>query len=369
MKLVHRVTSLSRLVMAFTRPQVHRFVSMELTRFCNRRCIYCNVPDLYQPEQELSMQEAIGLVDRVANWGYCILSIVGGETLVPRRTREGIGIRDKTLRVIKHAVQRGLLTNLTTNGDFLNSIVIHQLASAGLSSMCLSLHTYTKEGVDVLLAKAQEVATAGIVPSISIVFTAPRSSTLAAVARYIISRGILVGVGLCQDFGGSFSSQCSDLVPSLDQQATVFEALLKLKGSGLLRTNKRYLQEAPAHYPNSWVCDPLHDEFLQIGADGMANVCSEVRTDIQLLQIDNLNDKQWRNTKAALVGSCRGCLHQCYYEAQNPDPFGDIPTCIAGYLIASGKHNLVKLWGKTWAKSVAATYRSVDWNCLPTSIG
>src|SRR3990172_4461579 len=78
----------------------HRIVTMEQTRYCNRRCPYCEVPNLYNPQEELTIAESKNLVDRLYDWGYRALSYLGGEPLSRQLTKEGVSIWEHTLEVV-----------------------------------------------------------------------------------------------------------------------------------------------------------------------------------------------------------------------------------------------------------------------------
>jgi MoaA/NifB/PqqE/SkfB family radical SAM enzyme len=67
-----------------------RFATFEMSRFCNRRCSYCRVPDLHVPEEDLTLDEAKRVVNWLAARGYRILSCIGGEPLANVKLREGL---------------------------------------------------------------------------------------------------------------------------------------------------------------------------------------------------------------------------------------------------------------------------------------
>lgn len=346
----------------------HRIVTMEQTRYCNRRCPYCEVPNLYNPQEELSIEESKNLVDRLYGWGYRALSYLGGEPLSKQLTKEGISIWEHTLEVVRHASARGFFTNLTSNGDYLTEEKLKQLADAGLGSLSLSFHSYTLKSLEFLVEKLVVAAKLNMIPVLTTVFTSERVQAIPAIASYVTRQGILFSIGICQDYGGPFSKQCVSLVPTRDQQRYVFDALLRLKRIGFIRNNNNYLQQAIDYYPNSWKCDHTRDTFLHVGAGGTLDVCSEVRTNLKYTDVPNLDTDQWRNLKRALVSNCRNCLSQCYFEAQNPSPWGDLPMFLMGLLISSGKHDLARSWAEYWTTKVTSRATNVNWDVeLPGS--
>jgi len=350
-----------RLAKLWLNPSGHRIVTFEQTRFCNRRCAYCQVPLLYDKEAELSVKESRQVIDRLIQWRFPILSYVGGEPLADQSTKEGISVFEHTVQVLRYASRYGMYISLTSNGDYVTEDKLEKLHSAGLSHLALSLHTYKRDALDDLVDKAQRVKAYGMIPSILTVFTAPRTQLLPGIAAHIVKKGVIFGTAICQDYGGPFSPKCTELVPTPKQQRYVLGALLYLYPSGLVRMSRSYLREAPRYYPNKWKCNAQNDAYLHIGPDGKLNVCVDVRTDIHINEAQSLSDERWRHQKQDLVSKCHGCLLQCMYELHNPDIIGDIPTYLAGLLIFLRQSSIVQRWGALWVQKAKAASPDIDW--------
>lgn len=327
-------------------PNGQKYATLEANRGCNRSCGYCAVPSQYDKEGESSLGEVFGQVDWLHSQGFRLLSYIGGEPLAPMETKEGITFAKQTEEVVKYASKKGMAVNVTSNGDYLTPEILEDLKKAGLDTLTLSLHTYTEPGVRHIVKGGRAAAKAGIIPVVNAVFTSDRSDSLPGIAATMAENGLLFSTAVVQEKGGGFSTAPDQTnVPSMEEKKKVFDSLLRLKSYGFVRNNKKYLQEAPLYDGNTWTCNPEKDAFIQIGAGGKINVCSDVRTGFNVGEID-LTDGDWREAKRALVSNCGDCLYSCYFEAQNQDTVGDIPTLAVMGLIKTGNASMAERWGK-----------------------
>lgn len=343
-----RALSYLRIGNQFVKAGGRRFAVIEGNRGCNRNCPYCEVPKKYDLEKELTVEEAFKVIDWLYNQGFRLVSWLGGEPLASFQTKEGISFLEHTLRIIEYVTKKGMVVGATTNGDYLSREIIRNLKLAGLDSLTLSLHTYSKQEISRLVKWGKLVARSGIIPAIQVVLTTKTTERIPEIAARVTKNGILFSVGVVQEKGGglSASQKGKSFIPSLKQQKQVFAALLRLKTFGLVRNNRNYLKKAPDLYPNNWKCSPERDAFVHIGAGGTIDVCSDIRTDIKVGDIPRLNNRQWRSIKRAKIANCGNCLFHCYYEAQNPSLLGDIPMLVVMLLIKAGRAGLVERWGR-----------------------
>lgn len=100
------------------------------TRSCNLHCAHCysDSHDEIYPD-ELSTDQALAMVDDLANLGSPVLLISGGEPL--RRT----GL----LQVAERARERGMRVVISTNGTLLSDAVARELADVGVSYVGISI--------------------------------------------------------------------------------------------------------------------------------------------------------------------------------------------------------------------------------------
>lgn len=317
----------------------HRYAVIEGNRDCNRHCSYCAVPQQYKREQESTLEETYRQVDWVRNQGYRVMSYIGGEPFAPFKTKEGITFAQHTTEVVRYATKKGMFVHVTTNGDFVDEDTVKSLKEAGLYSMGFSLHTYSKAGLNHVLKGARLAAQYGIIPTVQVVFTSERTSQIPGIAAHVAEQGILFSVAIAQEKGGGFSAARKEqsIVPTVEQQKEVLGALLMLKEWGFVRDNKNYLTQAPSYPNNSWTCDPERDTFIHIGAGGKLDVCHDVRTDIDVGEIEDLSNERWRDLKRKLVANCGNCMYGCYYEAQNPSLIADWETLMVINFIKNGR--------------------------------
>jgi MoaA/NifB/PqqE/SkfB family radical SAM enzyme len=324
----------------------HRFAVLVGNTDCNRRCGSCLVPQSYDKENESTTKESFSQIDWIYRQGYRFLSYLGGEPLAPFKTKENITFLDHTKEVIKYAKKKGMMVNITTNGDYADEEVIKSLKRCGLDILTFSLHSNKERDLDNLISKAKIAAQNKIIPTIHILFTLENADQILDMAHKIAENGILFKMSIIQE-KGVFSAlpKGKSLIPSVEQRRAVAEGLLKLKSYGFVVDNKNYLKNMTNYPENNWKCDAKKDASINV-EKGVANVCSEVKTNFKITDI-NLKDKEWKNKKAESINKCTGCLHQCYFETENPNFSGDVPMLLVGELIKMGKFRLVEKLGKS----------------------
>lgn len=359
------------LLRRFITPDSPRIAIFETNLDCNRKdsCPYCLVPSRYRREKELTVDESMHVVDKIYDNGYRLLSYLGGEPFAPFLTKEGITFAEHTLQIIRYASQKGIAVNVVSNGDYLTPAMIMMLKEAGLDSLSLSLHSFTKNSLNHLISLAKVAAHVGIIPTITTVLTSENADTIPGIASHIASNGILYGFGLIQTKDKAFSTGRTDLIPSQNQLKEVAQALLRLKTFGFVRDNKNYLHQGLEHpesfYPNNWRCDFKKDTFLHIGAEGTIDVCSDFRTNLHMVDIPSLSaSEEWRKRKKIIVENCGNCMYQCYFEAEHPDLLGDVPMFGVGLLIRTGRADFAEKWGRFAVETIMQRNKNINWNLM-----
>lgn len=363
----------------------HTLAIMEGPTNCNRTCSYCTVPKRWNREEASTADQSFKQIDWLYEQGFRVLNYVGGEPLAgcqfeggmvtgryrmceygqlvwdaeyedrlkdklaPYTTKEGFTFMEHTLKVVEYASTKGMFTNVTTNSDFLdNTYHLGKLKKAGLDFLTFSLHSYNRAGLSDVVSKARATAQEGIIPIVSVVFTADRAETIPQYARICAANGLLFSTSVVQEIGGGFSAlPSSSQIPSIDQQRYVFGNLLPLKRAGFILNNQRYLTEAVNFPGNSWRCDPETNSFIHIrakGEKGELGVCPEVRTAFDS-EVD-LDSREWREKKRNLVDNCSGCLYSCFFQSENTDFKGDLRTAVNMILIKSGHWGVVRRLGR-----------------------
>jgi radical SAM protein with 4Fe4S-binding SPASM domain len=116
----------------FNRPvQIHAplLVVWNFTYKCNLKCKHCYSESGNVSKNELSTEEAINVVDQIADFGATSLAFSGGEPLM----------RKDFFEVARHAVEAGLYVSLATNGTLLNSENVQKLKDIGVHYVEVSL--------------------------------------------------------------------------------------------------------------------------------------------------------------------------------------------------------------------------------------
>mgnify|MGYP002371724998 CR=1 FL=1 len=107
------------------------YLAWEVTLQCNARCLHCysdSGPGVRDPG-ELSTAEALRIIDELADAGLLILAFSGGEPL----------LRPDIDQLIGHAVGRGLVVQIATNGALINARRAAKLAELGVRGVTVSL--------------------------------------------------------------------------------------------------------------------------------------------------------------------------------------------------------------------------------------
>jgi radical SAM protein with 4Fe4S-binding SPASM domain len=130
----------------FTRPiSVHApfLVVWNFTYKCNLHCKHCYSESGNSSKTELSTEEAIRVVDQLADFGVTSLAFSGGEPLM----------RKDFFDVARHAVDSGLYVSLATNGTLLNKENVKKLKEIGLHYVEVSVDGANPETHDYFRGK------------------------------------------------------------------------------------------------------------------------------------------------------------------------------------------------------------------------
>lgn len=104
-------------------------VKWEVTNRCNLRCRHCLVDAEKKMDQELSSEEALGLIDASVHLGVHNLGILGGEPL----------LRDDVFTIMEYASSKRLDVTLTTNAIAIDEAVASKLAALRLHDLAVSV--------------------------------------------------------------------------------------------------------------------------------------------------------------------------------------------------------------------------------------
>ena len=101
-----------------------------VTRACNLKCIHCYAQAVEQSrEKELTREQAISLIDDLAEFGVPVILFSGGEPLV----------RKDLVEPANYAVDKGMRAVISTNGTLITKEKAKELKKVGLSYVGVSL--------------------------------------------------------------------------------------------------------------------------------------------------------------------------------------------------------------------------------------
>lgn len=100
----------------------------EITFVCNMRCLHCGTSAGEKREDELTTNEALKLVDDLADLGCEILTLSGGEPLLRKDWKE----------LAQQAKERKIKTGLITNGWCVNDKVVKDFRKIGFDMIGVS---------------------------------------------------------------------------------------------------------------------------------------------------------------------------------------------------------------------------------------
>lgn len=110
----------------------------EITCRCNLHCVMCytdcfNRPDLIR--EELTTSDMLRIMDEMADAGTLELCLTGGEPM----------IRPDFFRIYDHAIHRGFLVTVFTNGTLITEAAADRFAALRPHRIEISLHGLTKD--------------------------------------------------------------------------------------------------------------------------------------------------------------------------------------------------------------------------------
>jgi len=112
-------------------------IAWEVTRACAYACVHCRADAMHTPDpHELKTEEALRLIDRLAEFGSPILVFTGGDPMMRKDLHE----------LIAYATQKGLRCSLTPTATALPTTArLEKVRDAGIRRIALSLDAPSPE--------------------------------------------------------------------------------------------------------------------------------------------------------------------------------------------------------------------------------
>lgn len=106
---------------------------LSITNKCNMACVYCSVRGIHKfDSKELSTEEWKTIISKLAKWGVFQIGFTGGEPTLRKDLPE----------LIEFTRKQGCVCNLTTNGWFLDEILVDKLVGAGITQCQVSMDSH-----------------------------------------------------------------------------------------------------------------------------------------------------------------------------------------------------------------------------------
>ncbi len=116
-----------------------RLVAWETTRNCNLACVHCRASaDMGPHEGELGTEEALRLLDQIAEVAKPIIILTGGEPL----------LRSDIFDLARHGTELGLRMVMALNGTLVTEKIARQLVDSGIQRISVSLDGSSAETHD-----------------------------------------------------------------------------------------------------------------------------------------------------------------------------------------------------------------------------
>jgi len=114
-----------------TEGHVLRLLFWETTAACNLACVHCRRLDTAaeMARQDMTGEQALGLVDAIRRTGQPILVLSGGEPLT----------RPDIFDIAEHAHQTGLTVALATNGTLVDEAMAERIVASGIRRVAISI--------------------------------------------------------------------------------------------------------------------------------------------------------------------------------------------------------------------------------------
>ncbi len=113
------------------------YIAWETTLLCNAHCLHCYSSSGPRVDRsgELSTEEALQMIDDLADAGLLLFAFSGGEPL----------LRKDIFELIQRAVEKEMVVNIASNGLLINEGMSKKIAAAGVHSVTVSLDGYNAE--------------------------------------------------------------------------------------------------------------------------------------------------------------------------------------------------------------------------------
>ncbi len=287
-------------------------VGLILTRRCNIDCSYCKIKDNSRKDDELSVEQWKGIIDKFVSNKHMHFIFTGGEPLL----YEGV------YELIDHA-SRNSVTSLITNTSLLDDESFSKLRN--LDFLTFSCDTYkksdnlSKHTTDKFKMIAENCKKQRIKPSVIITVTSKNTKEVPMMIREASRYGISSLLSLIHSDKGDFDFR--GYAPFLEFRTEeeinklkeLQRRILNMKRRGYKISEDDYFIENMINYAKKdfQIECPATDPFFTIDCDGRIKPCHDIKaSDVNALEFTDYSSM--KEKVANVVPNKCNCYYDCY---------------------------------------------------------
>lgn len=302
------------IIIRFIRSSLNRtpfFMHISPITKCNLRCGYCYQYD--ELKEEMTLNEFQNVVANAENLGIGIISFTGGEIL----------LWEPLYKALNLCNQKGVFTQLTTNGILLNKRAIDKLSKSGLDMITVSV-----DGVGELsysqktLARNQKIlnylkyakSRYGMIVSINSVACDKNASEIKKLTEITHKESIPQSIGILVEQPNQLREVSAKNIFANSTLFPLLEWIIKVKKNGYRILDPiDYFKDYPKFLngQKEWDCSVAKKRSVQVAANGKVYWCWKLNT-ISPYGFTNLTKESWRLYQKELDKVIQSCNARCY---------------------------------------------------------
>jgi radical SAM protein with 4Fe4S-binding SPASM domain len=259
---------MDRLTGAAHAARVPLYAMVELTWRCNFRCVHCYQEGLRDRHVELSTPEWKTLLDELAELGCVFLTLTGGETLARKDFAE----------IYRHAVTRGFMVTVFTNGSLVSEDILKLWAKLPPRKLEITLYGMSREkyaevngqpdGFTAAFEAIDRLGAMGIRVDLKAPAMRPLLSDLPAMAAFAAERGLSF-----RSDAGLFPRLDGNRAPLAYRLSAEESAAIARKTPGLLEAIDSCFAGVPNLSENVYQCGAASNA-LNVNPSGFFEACA-----------------------------------------------------------------------------------------------
>jgi MoaA/NifB/PqqE/SkfB family radical SAM enzyme len=274
------------------------WAQLNITWKCNLDCAYCTEYD--NSKDHVPFADLRARIDKIKELGALHTDLLGGEPM----------LHPDLARIMRHVVDRGMTTGMTTNGFLLTQARLDELIAAGMGRLQISVDTLrptraTPKSLKTLRKKIELVVARGIWFRVNTVICEETVDEVEAVAEVCFELGVPINFSLVHDHGRLMRSASAprflEKIRWLREQKQTGKAIMT--PYYLIEYYERALQGRPM----DWTCQAGNKCFY-VSPEGNFHFCYHVPPRRNLLEVTRAEMAGYRGKKGCEVGCGVDCV-------------------------------------------------------------